>query len=101
MQIHCEREFGELGMLMDTYEYPLIEEVDHAIYDPDADKHGFIKKQIEQKIQVYLDKMARLESDKVKMFGLLYGQLSRESEAKLHEVSEWSNIYKASDPKEQ
>ena len=78
MYTHCLQDFGILANIIKTGDYPVLAEptITRAELLKINDPHGLKKEKYKQLLNLHLEKVEKLESDKPRMFAVILGQVS-------------------------
>ena len=100
MSTYARREFGNLGKLIETYEYFVPE---HIVFDEEdiaeaVDPHGFRKAVIIEEYKERTRERMKMKAQQPALFAVIWGQLSSESEERVRQVNNYAAIAGGDDP---
>jgi hypothetical protein len=98
--VYCQRNFGEIGLVIETGEYPHIpipERPNQSQITEGAKE--FVMVEYTESIRQYATRTSLLDQQKIRVFAVIMSQLSKESKARLKQVSNWEDIDKTKCPK--
>ena len=98
--IYCQQRFGPDGLVVETGEYPEIEELipptDAAL---EADKFGISLLTFKVRLKARQGKLDARQQHKVQIYAVLYGKLSPESKERLKAEVDWEEIHRTKSPR--
>ena len=82
--VYCQRTFGEVGLVVETGEFPAIPIPDR----PDAslitnETKEFVLMEYREMIRQYASRLTLMDRQKIQVYAVIIGQLSKESKARL------------------
>ena len=103
LSTYALRVYGELGVIIDDFEYPQVHNPELVLedYEEDADPVGVLKHITFERFKIREQEEADMRKKKPQLFATIWGQLSRESEEKIRQLTHYEDsIRKTRDPLE-
>ena len=101
LAIYCQRVFGEIGLLLETGDYPAVKKPSRPTntdYKNDDEKE-FALIEYRAEYDKWSERAVLMEKQKIRVFAVIMGQLSKESKVRLKQVKTWEDIDRAKCPK--
>jgi len=87
-----------IGNIIEDKQYEDFEDVEPDDDELADDPHGIKMRELQERVSQKVKKQAAAEQEKTKLFGIMIGTLSRESEQRLMQLETWDNIKHSRDP---
>ena len=81
-----------IGNIIEDKQYEDFEDVEPDDDELADDPHGIKMRELQERVSQKVKKQAAAEQEKTKLFGIMIGTLSRESEQRLMQLETWDNI---------
>jgi len=100
IETYVRREYGDIADIFTNHQYPTYPEPKYTKQELSKafDPFGLKREEIKRLMSLRIEKMERLESNKPRVFALIYGQLSLESQERLKDLPGWDAIERSHDP---
>ena len=95
--LYCERTFGEIGLVVETGEYPDIEPPD--VPSEIEMQNLAVQFTFKAKIKAYILRTDRMAQQRIQVYSTLFGQLSMSSRIRLKQNDKWPEIEKSKCPR--
>ena len=100
IETYVRREYGNIANIFTLMEHPAYSEVDydHEELTKRRDPFGLKNNEVKKLMIIRLEKQAKLESEKPKVYALIKGQWRQESLHKVQQMGNWGEFDAAGDP---